>query len=58
MEKFNFIRTSDPGTKTLLIKEGFQLVSDDGKYATFVNDCNKKLTFDDKKIQYTNMLCV
>lgn len=54
--KYNFICTSDEETKNKLLSEGFQLVSQDGNMAIFMNDYT--LTFDktNNKIQYTNML--
>lgn len=56
MQKYNFIRTSDKEIKEKLLSEGFELVSQDGDVATFLN--NHSLTFDNtnQKIQYTNML--
>lgn len=56
MQKYNFIRTSDKETKEKLLSEGFELVSQDGDVATFLN--KHSLTFDNtnQKIQYTNML--
>lgn len=61
MANYNFIRTSDTDTKQMLIDLNFKLISDDGNVATFINDCNNKLSFssvDSKKIQYTNILNV
>lgn len=54
--KYNFIKTSDKGTKEKLLKEGFKLVSQDGNVATFLN--NHSLTFENtnNKIQHSNML--
>lgn len=54
--KYNFIKTSDKETKEKLLKEGFNLVSQDGNVATFLN--SHSLTFENtnNKIQYSNML--
>lgn len=60
MEKFNFIRTTDSNTKSLLLSQGFKIVSDNKDCYVFINETNK-LNFDsiDKtKIQYTNMLYI
>lgn len=59
MEKFNFIRTSDISVKEILLKEGFQLVSEDNGLYIFLNDITKSVSFENKSnIQYTNMLYV
>lgn len=54
--KYNFIKTSDKEIKEKLLKEGFELVSQDGNVATFLN--NHSFTFENtnNKIQYSNML--
>ena len=56
--KYNFLRTSDEGTKNTLLKEGFKIIAQDGNVYTFLND--HALTFEDKnnKIQYSNNLCI
>lgn len=53
---YNFIRTTDEDTKNTLVREGFKLISQDGRTFTFLND--KTLSFEDKnkKIQYSNIL--
>lgn len=53
---YNFIRTTDEDTKNTLVREGFKLISQDGRTFTFLND--KSLSFEDKnkKIQYSNIL--
>lgn len=53
---YNFIRTTDEDTKNALVREGFKLISQDGRTFTFLND--KSLSFEDtnKKIQYSNIL--
>jgi hypothetical protein len=53
---YNFIRTTDEDTKNTLVREGFKLISQDGRTFTFLND--KPLSFEDKnkKIQYSNIL--
>ena len=52
----NFIKTKDPETKALLLKNGFQLLSESNGIATFLNDAKKKVSFDQKKVAYTNVL--
>lgn len=53
----HFIKTTDNATKELLANHGFQLMSDKGGVATFLNDTSKPLTFADKtKISYSNVL--
>ena len=42
--KYNFIKTSDKGTKEKLLKEGFKLVSQDGNVATFLNNHSPTLS--------------
>ena len=53
---YNFIRTNDEDTKNTLVREGFKLISQDGRTFTFLND--KSLSFEDKnkKIKYSNIL--
>lgn len=53
---YNFIRTTDEDSKNALVREGFKLISQDGRTFTFLND--KSLSFEDtnKKIQYSNIL--
>lgn len=58
MKEYNFIRTKDSETKSRLIKEGFQLVSDNDGVATFINDMSNMKFNDNPKVQYTNMLCI
>lgn len=50
----NFIRCTDPETIEKLKKLNFQLVSESNGVATFVNDIKKPITFDKKKMAYTN----
>ena len=57
-KKKHFIRTTDSETKQLLIKCGFQLVGESNGVATFINDVSKPITFDGKKVAYTNNLIV
>lgn len=54
----NFIKTSDEGTRDLLLKAGFQLVHEDGKCWTFINDAKKKATFDRNKVAFSNNLAI
>ena len=56
--EYNFIKTSDPETKDKLLKENFKLVSHDGNMYTFLNDKHVKFSNSDKKITYSNMLCI
>lgn len=44
----NFIKTSDVETKELLIKEGFELISEDNGIYTFLNT-NPSCKFSDNK---------
>lgn len=53
MEK-KFIRCTDKETIEQLKKLGFQLVSEVNGIATFVNDTSKPITFNNKKMAYTN----
>jgi hypothetical protein len=50
----HFIRTTDADTKELLLKQGFELIQEDGKSWTFLN--SNKLVFADNKVTYTNIL--
>ena len=52
----NFIKTSDEGTKKLLLQNGFKLLSESNGVATFLNDSAKKINFDKTKIAYSNIL--
>lgn len=54
--KYNFVKTSDVGTKDKLLAAGFTLVSQDGNVFTFLNDA--RMTFDNKTMQYSNMLSI
>lgn len=54
MNNKKFIRCSDRETIENLKKLGFQLVSESNGIATFINDTNKSITFDNKKLAYTN----
>lgn len=55
---YNFIKTSDEETKEKLLKENFTLVSHDGNMYTFLNDKYMNFSSADKKITYSNMLCI
>lgn len=48
---YKFIKTQDPETKKTLESLGYQLVSFDGRTATFIND--SKLHFDETDIKNT-----
>lgn len=54
----NFIRTTDEKVKDELVLKGYQLVSSDGKSWTFLNDSSKPMSFDNKKVTFTNILNV
>ena len=56
---YKFIKTQDPETKKTLESLGYQLVSFDGRTATFINDASFK--FNDEgldKITLSNILSV
>lgn len=53
-----FIKTQDLETSELLKKEGFQLIDYTNGTWTFVNNIESPLTFDNKKIAYSDMLCI
>ena len=50
---YKFIKTQDAETKRTLESLGYQLISFDGKTATFIND--SKLHFDEADIKNTVM---
>lgn len=52
-KNYKFIKTQDEQTKKTLETLGFQLISYDGKTATFIND--SKLFFDKAEIKNTAM---
>lgn len=49
-----FIRCTDPETIEKLKQMNFVLVSESNGIATFINDVTKPITFDKKKMAYTN----
>ena len=53
-----FIRSTDPETIKKLKELNFQLVSEVNGVATFINDVTKPITFEKKKMAYTNRLVV
>ena len=58
-QKQNFIMTTDKETADKLISVGFQLVSQNGNFYTFLNQFPKNFSFDEvdkKKMAYTNIL--
>lgn len=57
MNKQLFIKVQDKETSDKLLEEGFVLASFDGKTWTFVNDINKSMNFDNKKMIYSDKLC-
>ena len=54
MENKKFIHCTDESTIEQLKKLGFQLVSESNGVAIFVNDVTKPITFEKKKLAYTN----
>ena len=57
--KKNFIRTTDANTKKMLFELGYNLISEDGNVAMFLND--KPMNFaetSDMKYSYTNNLSI
>ena len=57
MNKQLFIKVQDKETADKLLAENFVLASFDGTTWTFVNDINKKMNFDSKKMIYSDKLC-
>lgn len=55
---FHFIKTSDEDTKNALVNEGFKLIAHEGSMYTFLNDKAMKFSDTNKKITYSNMLCI
>ena len=55
--KAMFIKTKDKETSEKLGKESFQLVDYTNGIWTFINKQDTPLTFDDKKIVYSDKLC-
>lgn len=58
MNNKKFIRTTDRETIENLKRLGFQLVSESNGVFTFINDTNKPITFDNKKLAYTNNITI
>lgn len=58
MNNKKFIRTTDRETIENLKRLGFQLVSESNGVFTFINDTNKPITFDNKKLAYTNNIII
>ena len=56
IENKKFIRCSDKDTIEKLKKLGFKLISESEGIATFVNDTTKPITFEQKKMAYTNTI--
>ena len=56
----NFILTKDLETSEVLKSSGFHLINQSNGIWTFVNNPQKLaiLTFDNKKITYSNKLCI
>ena len=60
-QKKNFIMTSDKRVADKLVSAGFQLVSQNDNFYTFLNQPPKHFSFDDvdkTKIAYTNIFTV
>lgn len=53
-----FIKTKDKETSEMLQAEGFQLIDYSNGAWTFANNPDVPLTFDNKKVAYSNMLCI
>ena len=51
-----FIRCSDKDTIEKLKANGFQLMEERNGVAVFLNDTGKKMSFDQSKIVFTNIL--
>lgn len=54
----HFVKTSDEGVANELRKQGFQELSKQDKFYVFINEPSKIKTFDEKKIFYTDKLCL
>lgn len=54
----NFIKTSDEGTRDILLAAGYQLIHQDSKCWTFINDTSKKAAFDRNKVAFSNNLAI
>lgn len=50
---YKFIKTQDEHTKEVLISLGYQMISNDGKTTTFIND--SKLYFDKAQLKNTTL---
>lgn len=53
----NFIKTSDKNCYTTLLSLGYTFLGKEGNLYCFIND-GKKKNFDDKKVIYTNVVCL
>ena len=53
-----FVKTQDENTAKALMAAGFDLVDYTNDTWTFLNDSERPLTFDNKKVAYSNMLCI
>lgn len=56
--EYNFIKTTDVETKDNLLKENFTLVSHEGNVYTFLNDKHLNFSEKNKKVTYSNMICI
>ena len=56
-QNYKFIKTQDKETKETLLSLGFQLISDDGCTATFINDSRARFgQIDKNKTAFSNKL--
>ena len=53
-----FVKTSDEETMQLLKMEGLELIDYNNGVWTFLNCPKKNTNFENKKIAYSNMLCI
>lgn len=54
----HFVKTSDTEVANELRKNNYTELSKQGEFFVFINEPSKQKTFDEKKVIYTNNLCV
>lgn len=54
----NFIITKDETVALELKRNGFILLNEENEQWTFLNEPNIKMTFSNKKVIYTDTLCI
>lgn len=54
----HFVKTQDEGVANELRAQGFQELSKEDKYFVFINESKKVKTFDEKKVIYTDKICL